>query len=36
MLYGGNYNPEPEKIWHEDIHQMKKAVVNLVTIGLFS
>ncbi|WP_158861705.1 beta-galactosidase [Leifsonia sp. AG29] len=36
--YGGDYNPEqwaPE-IWREDVELMKRAGVNLVSVGIFS
>lgn len=38
LLYGGNYNPEqwPESVWQEDVELMKRAGVNLVTLGIFS
>lgn len=38
IAYGGDYNPEqwPEPVWHEDIALMRKAGVNLVTLGVFS
>lgn len=38
IYYGGDYNPEqwPEEIWSEDMRLMKKAGVNLVTVGVFS
>lgn len=38
IWYGGDYNPEqwgPE-VWKEDVRLMKKAGVNIVTIGVFS
>jgi len=36
--YGGDYNPEqwPEEVWSEDVRLMKRAGVNLATIGVFS
>lgn len=36
--YGGDYNPEqwPEEIWTDDVRLMKRAGVNLATIGVFS
>ena len=38
IFYGGDYNPEqwPEAVWFEDMKLMKKAGVNLVSIGIFS
>jgi beta-galactosidase len=38
LLYGGDYNPEqwPEGVWAEDVQLMKRAGVNLVTVGVFS
>ena len=38
LLYGGDYNPEqwPESVWTEDAELMKRAGVNLVTVGVFS
>jgi beta-galactosidase len=38
IFYGGDYNPEQwqETIWTEDMVLMKKAGVNLVTLGVFS
>jgi beta-galactosidase len=38
IWYGGDYNPEqwPEEVWDEDIRLMKKAKVNLVSVGIFS
>lgn len=38
IFYGGDYNPEqwPEAVWHEDMRLMKKAGVNLVSVGVFS
>ncbi|OXM83179.1 beta-galactosidase [Paenibacillus rigui] len=38
MFYGGDYNPEqwPEEVWLEDMRLMKKAGVNIVSIGIFS
>jgi len=38
ICYGGDYNPEqwPEAVWREDVHLMRKAGVNMVTIGVFS
>src|SRR5688572_19768635 len=38
IAYGGDYNPEqwPEAVWAEDVELMKRAGVNLVTVGVFS
>ncbi len=38
LFYGGDYNPEQwdEIIWDQDIRLMKKAGVNLVSLGIFS
>lgn len=38
IYYGGDYNPEqwPESVWLEDVALMKKAGVNLVSVGIFS
>jgi beta-galactosidase len=38
IYYGGDYNPEQwsEDVWLEDMRLMKKAGVNLVSIGIFS
>ena len=38
IFYGGDYNPEqwPEETWLEDVHLMKEAGVNLVSLGIFS
>ncbi|MFD2706076.1 beta-galactosidase [Salibacterium lacus] len=38
MAYGGDYNPEQweENVWYEDAVLMKKAGVNLVSVGIFS
>ncbi len=38
IIYGADYNPEQwdEKIWQDDVRLMKKAGVNLVSIGIFS
>ncbi|MEU8108598.1 beta-galactosidase [Nonomuraea muscovyensis] len=38
MYYGGDYNPEqwPREVWHEDVTLMRRAGVNLVTVGVFS
>jgi beta-galactosidase len=38
IFYGGDYYPEQwdEKIWTEDIRLMKKAGVNLVSLGIFA
>jgi beta-galactosidase len=36
--YGGDYSPEqwPETVWAQDVALMKRAGVNLVSIGIFS
>jgi len=38
LFYGGDYYPEqwPESVWLEDMVLMKKAGVNLVTLGVFA
>ncbi|HWN97101.1 MAG TPA: beta-galactosidase [Methylomirabilota bacterium] len=38
LFYGGDYNPDqwPESVWPEDVELMKRAGVNLVTVGVFS
>jgi beta-galactosidase len=38
VYYGGDYNPEQwtEDIWVEDMRLMKKAGVNIVSVGIFS
>jgi beta-galactosidase len=38
ILYGGDYNPEqwPPEVWLEDAALMRKAGVNLATVGVFS
>ncbi len=38
ISYGGDYNPEQwsEDVWLEDARLMKKAGVNLVSVGIFS
>jgi beta-galactosidase len=38
IWYGGDYNPEqwPEDVWDEDVALMRKAGVNLVSLGIFS
>ena len=38
ILYGADYNPEqwPEEVWLEDMHLMKLAHVNMVSINIFS
>lgn len=38
IAYGGDYNPEqwPERIWREDVELMRRAGVNLVSVGIFS
>ncbi|MEV6369625.1 beta-galactosidase [Micromonospora musae] len=38
ILFGGDYNPEqwPEETWAEDVQLMRRAGVNLVSVGIFS
>jgi beta-galactosidase len=38
LCYGGDYNPEqwPEDVWHEDVELMRRAGVNLVSVGVFA
>ncbi|WP_433373229.1 beta-galactosidase [Streptosporangium sp. CA-115845] len=38
LCYGGDYNPEqwPEEVWKEDVELMRRAGVNLVSVGVFS
>ena len=38
IWFGGDYNPEqwPEEVWKDDIRLMKKANVNIVTLGVFA
>ena len=38
IYYGGDYNPEqwPEEVWLEDARLMRRAGVNLATVGVFS
>lgn len=38
LAYGGDYNPEqwPREVWREDVRLMRKAGVNLVSVGIFS
>lgn len=38
MCYGGDYNPEQWslQVWAEDMELMRRAKVNLVTVGVFS
>jgi beta-galactosidase len=38
MFFGGDYNPDqwPEKVWAEDVEGMRRAGVNLVTVGVFA
>ncbi len=38
LLHGADYNPEqwPRDIWREDMRLMKKAGINVVSIGIFS
>lgn len=38
LWFGGDYNPEqwPEHVWAEDVELMRRARVNLVTVGVFA
>jgi beta-galactosidase len=38
LCYGGDYNPEqwPEDVWREDVALMRRAGVNLVSVGVFA
>ena len=38
ILYGGDYNPEqwPEEVWAQDMHLLKKAHIDVVTLNVFS
>ncbi|PRX96129.1 beta-galactosidase [Allonocardiopsis opalescens] len=38
IAYGGDYNPEqwPEELWAEDVALMRRAGVNLVSVGIFA
>ncbi|HEX8628149.1 MAG TPA: beta-galactosidase [Catenuloplanes sp.] len=38
LCYGGDYNPEqwPERVWAQDVDLMRRAGVNLVTVGVFA
>lgn len=38
IWYGGDYNPDqwPEEVWDDDIRLMRRAGVNLVSVGIFS
>ncbi|WP_447005530.1 beta-galactosidase [Saccharothrix isguenensis] len=38
LAWGADYNPEqwPEQVWAEDIELMRRAGVNLVSVGIFS
>ncbi len=38
LLHGADYNPEqwPREVWREDMRLMKKAGINVVSIGIFS
>ncbi|WFE34534.1 beta-galactosidase [Micromonospora sp. WMMD975] len=38
IWYGADYNPEqwPEEVWAEDVDLMRRAGVNLVSVGIFS
>ncbi|MFJ8579792.1 beta-galactosidase [Micromonospora sp. NPDC093277] len=38
LCYGGDWNPEqwPAEVWREDVALMRRARVNLVTVGVFA
>ncbi|SCL31715.1 beta-galactosidase [Micromonospora nigra] len=38
IYYGADYNPEqwPESVWADDVELMRRAGVNLVSVGIFS
>ncbi len=38
IYYGGDYNPEqwPAEVWQEDVRLMRRAGVNIATVGVFS
>lgn len=38
IAYGGDYNPEQwvRPVWDEDVALMRRAGVNLVSVGIFS
>lgn len=38
IAYGGDYTPEqwPREVWHQDVELMKRAGVNLVSVGIFA
>ncbi|GGM07824.1 beta-galactosidase [Micromonospora yangpuensis] len=38
LRYGGDYNPEqwPAQVWRDDVDLMRRARVNLVTVGVFA
>ncbi|MFY1686713.1 beta-galactosidase [Plantactinospora sp. WMMB782] len=38
LCYGGDYNPEqwPAEVWRTDVELMRRARVNLVTVGVFA
>ena len=38
LAFGGDYNPEqwPEEVWEQDVALMRRAGVNLVSVGIFS
>src|SRR4051812_11884015 len=38
LAWGADYNPEqwPEEVWAEDVELMRRAGVNLVSVGIFS
>ena len=38
ILFGGDYNPEqwPEEVWAQDMHLLKEAHIDVVTLNVFS
>lgn len=38
IYFGGDYNPEqwPEEVWQEDMRLMRRAGVNIATVGVFA
>lgn len=38
IIFGCDYNPEqwPEDVWHEDMQLMRRAGINLLSVGIFS
>lgn len=38
LIFGGDYNPEqwPEHVWQEDMQLMRRAGVNMVSLGIFA